>query len=233
MALPKTLLDLARDPNVAPEKFAALVQAHHDDVARKAEAAFIAAFHKMAPDLPVIAENGTIEYRDGRTGTYATNEDIQTVVQPILWKWGFTLSFETTYPGSAICVTGILTHAKGHTRRSSFESGTDTSGGKTLAQGRGSIISYGHRYTTVDLLNLITRGADDDGAASGTTEAIRLSPEIMTAFPALCQSAYLGTEALTEAWGQLRTDARAQVTKADWATLKNIAMTTDASNAVL
>ena len=231
--LPRVLLDLARDPNVAPEKFSALVAAHAEQAQRDAEAAFIDAFHKMAPDLPVIDEQNTITYRDGRTGTYAANEDIQTAIQPILWRHGFTLAFETSYPGVSIRVDGVLTHKKGHSRRSSFESGTDTSGGKTLAQGRGSIISYGHRYTTVDLLNLITRGADDDGAASGTKEAIRLSPEIMANWPDLCAAAYLGSDALGSAWGAISAEARALIGQNDWAVLKNIAMTTDSSNAVL
>ena len=230
--LPKLLLDLARDPNVAPEKFSALVAAHAEQAQRDAEAAFIDAFHKMAPDLPVIDEQNTITYRDGRTGTYAANEDIQTAIQPILWWHGFTLAFETSYPGVSIRVDGVLTHKKGHSRRSSFESGTDTSGGKTLAQGRGSIISYGHRYTTVDLLNLITRGADDDGQSSGK-EAIRLSPEIMATWPDLCAASYLGMDTLDRYWATMTTEGRASISANDWAVLKNIALTTDTSNAAL
>lgn len=232
MALPKTLLDLARDPNVAPDKFAALVQAHHDDVTRKAEAAFVAAFHQMAPDLPVIHEGNTITYRDGRTGTYAANEDIQLAVLPILWKHGFTLSFETTYPGSAIRVDGILTHRKGHTRRSSFESGTDTSGGKTLAQGRGSIISYGHRYTTIDLLNLITRGQDDDGASDRSVA--KISAGLLAQFPKLCAAAAIGSAPLADEWNALGEDGRMLVSAADWDVLKRMADVRDeARDAIL
>ena len=229
--LPKVLLDLARDPNVAPEKFATLVTAHNDQLRRDAEQAFIDAFQKMAAELPVIDEQHTITYRDGRTGTYAANEDIQTAIQPILWKHGFTLAFETSYPGVSIRVDGVLTHKKGHSRRSSFESGTDTSGGKTLAQGRGSIISYGHRYTTVDLLNLITRGADDDAASA--KDAVRLSPEIMTTWPDLCAASYLGMDTLDRYWATMSVDGRASIRANDWAVLKNIALTTDTSNAVL
>ena len=223
--LPKILLDLARDKSVSPEKFQALVSAHDLKVKQDAEAAFNKAFHAMAPDLPIIHENGEITYRDGRTGTYATNDAIQTAIQPILWKHGFTLAFETTYPGSEINVDGILTHKKGHARRSSFTSGTDTSGGKTTAQGRGSIISYGHRYTSVDLLNLITRGADDDAQSDRSTA--KISAGLLIQFPGLCKAAPCGSVALQAEWNAIGEDGRMLVDAADWDVLKRMAALRD------
>jgi hypothetical protein len=73
--LPKFLIDCAKDKDIDPQKFAALVSAYHIEQAHEAELAFVAAFHKMQPDLPVVDERGEIAYRDGRTSTYALNED--------------------------------------------------------------------------------------------------------------------------------------------------------------
>lgn len=208
MSLPKSLLDLAKDPNVHPDKFAALVSAYHDERKMAAALAFQAAFLKMQPEIPVIDENGTITYRDGRTGTYATNEDIQLAIAPILNRHGFTLTFSTQYPSQyAIRVEGILTHKKGHSRSSFFESQADGSGGKTFAQGRGSIISYGHRYCTVDLLNLVTKGEDNDGASGGEGLAF-VNPETLptnarAVYHRLAEASTMGMAALELAWADL------------------------------
>ena len=205
MALPKSLLDLAKDPNVHPEKFAALVSAYHDERKMNAALAFQAAFLKMQPEIPVIDENGSITYRDGRAGTYATNEDIQLAIAPILNRHGFTLTFSTQYPSQyAIRVEGILTHKKGHSRSSFFESQADGSGGKTFAQGRGSIISYGHRYTSVDLLNIVTKGADNDGASGDGLAFVNpdtLPAEARVVFDALAYAARHGE--LDAEWARL------------------------------
>ena len=154
----------------------ALTDAYFADQRDKAILAFGKAFHAMQGQLPIIDEKGTIQYRDGRSGTYALNEDIQDAILPFLQAHGFTLHFETDNPilvrvndGAptplSLRVTGVLTHKRGHQRRSTFEAPADMSGGKNVAQARGSVMSYAHRYTTIDLLNLVTRGADNDGAS--------------------------------------------------------------------
>ena len=232
MSLPPVLLELARDTAVEAQKFAALVSAYDQERIRKAEAAFLAAFLKMKPHLPVIDERGTIEYRDGRRGSYALNEDIQLVIEPILRAYGFTLTFETEHPSpNAIRVTGLLTHRRGHTRRSAFESPTDTSGGKSGPQGRGSIMSYGHRYCTMDLLNLVTRGADNDGDVATAHHVI--SAGLLAQFPNLVNAAPRGMAALETEWRTLGEENRSLVPADEWQTLKEIASLKDTANAVL
>ena len=48
----------------------------------------------------------------------------------------------------------------------------DTSGSKNAIQAVGSSISYGKRYTAGALLNLTSRGEDDDGIAAATAPLI-------------------------------------------------------------
>ena len=194
---------------------AAFTEAYYRDQATKADAAFTAAFLKMQPEIPIIDETGEIVYRDGRKGTYAQNEDIQAAIGPILQRHGFSLTFETSYPREfTIRVEGVLRHRRGHERRSAFESTADTSGGKTVAQSRGSILSYGHRYTTVDLLNIQTRGIDDDGRSGlpSRFDPTALSPDGRAAFAVLLRAACDSPVVLAETWRALSSDRRASVT---------------------
>lgn len=232
MTLPKALIDLAKDTSIDAAKFAAIVAAYHQEQTRQAEQAFVSAFLKMKPKLPIIDERGHIEYRDGRKGTYALNEDIQLVIEPILLAHGFILTFETEHPSpNAIRVSGLLTHRKGHTRRSAFEAPADTSGGKSAPQGRGSIISYGHRYCSLDLLNLITKGIDDDGMTR--TAGKVLSAATVAQFPALVSAAAAGYDPLSVAWRALDESLRDSIPVDDWQTLKEIAQLKDDAHAVL
>jgi hypothetical protein len=195
--------------NVASE-IAALTAAYYQDQAHKAEDAFNKAFLKLQGELPIIDEKGQIEYRDGRTGTYALNEDIQDAILPFLQKHGFTLHFESVDRTS---VDGVLTHKRGHSRRSRFTSDADLTGGKTVAQARGSVLSYGHRYCTIDLLNLVTRGIDNDGASAGFKFAFDPSQlpsaEAKATFKCLMEAALDDT--LDECWKGLDTNERASV----------------------
>lgn len=189
-------------------------EAYFRDQLAKDRAAFDKAFLKLQGVLPTINEKGIIEYRDGRKGTYALNEDIQDAILPLLQAHGFTLHFETYYPDhNAIGIEGVLTHKRGHQRKSRFESGADMTGGKTIAQARGSIVSYGHRYTSVDLLNLVTRGADNDGASApfnfGFDPKQLSTPEAKATFLKLLNAVL--EDSLDECWQTLDTSDRASV----------------------
>lgn len=191
----------------------ALTDAYYRDQQAKAADAFTRAFLKLRPELPIIDERGVIEYRDGRKGTYALNEDIQVAVQPLLNKHGFDLTFEESYPEIAtIAIDGILMHKRGHTRRTRFESGADMTGGKNVAQGRASVISFGHRYCTISLLNLVTRGNDDDAQSAGFKfgfDPAQLHAEAKPIFKTLIGAALDDT--LDECWKALDTSERASV----------------------
>ena len=162
---------LARDPSVDVEKLERLIAMQERIMRHNAEGAVNAAFSKMQPELPTVIEGAKTD-----KGTYAPREDIIDAVRPILGAHGFTLSFRTEWPDKAsIRVVGILTHNDGHSRTSEFQSGADTSGSKNAIQALGSAVEYGRRYTTTDLLNIVTRKAngkptDDDGRKSGAVE---------------------------------------------------------------
>lgn len=158
---------LALDPNVPVDKLERLIAMQEHIMEVNAKAAFNRAFADLQADLPTVVEHGKTD-----KGTYAQLEDIIEAVRPILRMHGFSISHATEWPDkTTVKVVGILTHTEGHERRSEFMASADQSGSKNAIQALGSSVAYGRRYTTKDLLNIVTRGEDDDGRRSGKSSA--------------------------------------------------------------
>ena len=197
----------AMDPTVDVDKLERLIALHERAQIRNAESAFNAAFAEMMADIPTITEHGSTN-----NGKYATLEDIIEQVRPVLTKYGFALSHRTEWPDKkTVKVVGILMHREGHSRSSEFMADADTSGNKNAIQGLGSAVSYGRRYTTKDLLNIATRGEDNDGAGGHET------PESPKGYDDwlidMTATADEGTKALEAAWKASKPQHRAYLTK--------------------
>ena len=162
----------ARDPNVDVDKMERLLQMQERVAAMRAKAEYAAALSEMQMELPEIKQRGKIEIRGAVQSTYAKWEDINDAIRPVLSKHGFALSFRTGSRDGKIVVTGVLSHRAGHSEETTIELPTDTSGSKNSVQAVGSSTSYGKRYTASALLNLTSRGEDDDGKAGGTDTTI-------------------------------------------------------------
>lgn len=149
---------LAARPEVDVAKLEKIIELQERILRHDAEAAFNAAFSQMQPNIPTIVERA----RTDKT-SYAPLEDIIEAIRPILSEFGFSLSHRTEWPEkNVVKVIGILTHRAGHSRHSEFVSGADSSGSKNAIQALGSAVQYGKRYTTKDLLCIVTREEDDD-----------------------------------------------------------------------
>ena len=156
----------AADPNVDIDKLERLLQMQERVLAREAKAAFTASLAKMQPLLPVVEEHGGIKDRSGNIQSkYALWEDINDAIKPILAEHGFALAFKTRIDGEKVVVTGVLSHTGGHSEQTELGLPCDTSGSKNAVQAVGSSTSYGKRYTALALLNITSRGEDDDGRA--------------------------------------------------------------------
>lgn len=164
----------ARDPNVDIDKMERLLQMQENVTARFAKGAFATALAQMQPELPEITQNGEILVNNEVRSRYATWEDINTAIKPVLAAHGFALYFRTGRENDQITVTAILSHQGGHSEETTMALPRDTSGSKNNVQSIGSSTSYGKRYTASALLNLTSRGEDDDGQAGGTAT---VSPE--------------------------------------------------------
>lgn len=163
----------ATNPNVDIDKMERLLAMQERILERDARAAYASALATMAPELPVIGERGGIKDRNGNVqSTYALWEDINDAIKPVLAAHGFALSFRTGREEGQITVTGVLSHREGHSEETTITLPHDSSGSKNAVQAVGSSTSYGKRYTAGLLLNLTSRGEDDDGAAGGSGATI-------------------------------------------------------------
>lgn len=157
----------ARDPSIDIDKMERLLAMKERLDARTAVEAYNSAFAEMQLKMPEIDENGKIKVNETVRSTYATFEDINAVVKPILAQHGFGLSFRTTTKINKVETTAILMHRAGHREETSMELDADTSGSKNGVQALGSSVSYGKRYTMCAILNITTRGLDDNGHRGG------------------------------------------------------------------
>jgi len=164
-----------RDPSIDVAKLEALLRIQRDVVADDARTQFNQAMGRLQSVLPRIRKNGTVEYPvdknkpDGpkkKAFAYAKYEDIDAAIRPLMREHGFSLSFNTSQrvgDGGGLVVKGKLLHVGGHAETADFALPLDTSGGKSNLQGYASSTSFGQRYVTKMLLNLVFEGEDDNG----------------------------------------------------------------------
>jgi len=169
------IMVLVKDPGVDVAKLDALLNMQRQMEDRQAEQLFNTAFHEMEGRLPRIKKNKWVEYKNKTSGNmeksfkFATWEDVDAAIRPLLREFGFSLAFNSeprTAEGGGLIITGVLMHTGGHSKKASIPLPLDTSGGKNNLQGAGSTFSYGKRYVTQMLLNIVTEGEDDDGNSS-------------------------------------------------------------------
>ncbi|WP_280563520.1 MULTISPECIES: ERF family protein [unclassified Chromohalobacter] len=182
----------ALNPDVDIDKMERLLQMQERVLDRQALMAYSAAMAAMQTELPSIAERG-----QGNNGHYATLEDIVDTVRPIMQKHGFAVSFRIQTQERAIQVTGVLMHQDGHREETSMLLPADVSGNKNAVQAFGSSTSYGKRYVLCALLNITTRGQDDNGhAAVSVTRVTALQAgqirQLMGACPTATQEWFVG-----------------------------------------
>lgn len=176
MAMMQIMERMAKNKEVDPAKLTQIREFGEAILADQRRTAFDAAFAAMQNDLPTISAKGTIEIRaksssgerDGKvlqSTKYAKWEDINEAIKPVLHDHGFGLRFVTGLaPDGRVMVTGILS-GHGHREESVFILPHDSTGSKNAVQAIGSSTSYGKRYAACALLNITTRGEDDDASS--------------------------------------------------------------------
>jgi hypothetical protein len=171
VALGETLLKMLADPNISAEKMQVLLQMQKDIMAESRREQFQTAFAAMAADMPQVDKRGIVELvKDGRAfGRYnfAKWEDMDTVIRPILHRHGFALQFSSRVDGGKQTLVGMLLHSAGHMVTSERLLIPDPGPGRNALQAEGSGLSYAKRYVAEGLLNIVRKGQDDDGIASG------------------------------------------------------------------
>ena len=164
-ALLTAIVQMARDPSVDADKMEKLLAMQERMVAREAERQFNQAMMRLPPIH--VKKNGTIDLtskedraagRAGKSVPFAKWEDMAAVVEPLLEREGFRLSFDSIPrpgDGGGLIVTGRLSHRDGHGRTASMPLPLDSGPGRNNLQAIGSTLSYGKRYAAEMLLNIV------------------------------------------------------------------------------
>lgn len=155
---------IARDPSIPVDRIAALIGLQERMEAREAEKAYNQDFALAMMEMPRVAKRGAKKMGDKGTIMYATYEDVDAAIRPVETRHGFARSFSTRAGGdkAGSVMTLRLTHRAGHSTTSERFCRPDPGPGRNDIQAEGSGESYGRRYLTLAVWNIVTVGADDD-----------------------------------------------------------------------
>lgn len=158
----------ARDPNVDIDKMERLFQMHERIEQRRAVQSYNAAMAAAQEAMPAVVKNRKNEHTKAN---YADLYAIADEALPIIHKHGFGLSFSECKATEPNCM-GIAcraSHRDGHAENYVFNVPIDAAGAqgkvnKTATQAYGSTFTYGRRYATCGVFNIII--TDKDGNAT-------------------------------------------------------------------
>jgi hypothetical protein len=157
------------NPDIGPEKLEILLRTQREIVADEAQTEFTVALNAVADEMPRVKKNGTIAMGNKGSIPFATYEDMDTALRPLMTKYGFTISFTVEHrDGGGGNIVGHLEHTNRHFRTASMPLPLDSGPGRNPLQAMGSTLSYGKRYVVEMLFNIIREGVDDDGKRGGT-----------------------------------------------------------------
>ena len=157
------LMQALADPNISSEKLKLILDARGASLAAEAKEAFEIAFAQFAAELPPVEKDGWVELGQGK-GRYPflSYEQMDSVLRPLLSKYGLALSFSSVDNKDSVTITGALV-GHGWERTSTYSFPPDAGPGRNQLQARGSARTYAKRYIADDLCNVVRKGRDNDG----------------------------------------------------------------------
>ena len=159
------------NPDVDIQKMEALLKLQERIMDRQAEIDY----HNAMSDLRTELNNNPVikSRKNNQTkSTYADLEDVKTVVDPLLVKYGFYDKYEDDYPADGIVgTTCVITHRNGHKERNRVQFRLDDKGiagsvNKTNVHATASSMTYGQRISLCRALG-VRISDDDDGNLAG------------------------------------------------------------------
>lgn len=170
-ALIQVIERAASNPDIDVEKMERLFALHERILARNAELAFNEAMSAAQAEMPQVERDAQNQQTNS---WYAKLETLNEAAVPIYTKHGFSLSFgEQDCPKEGhIRIVCHCSHKAGHTRLYHGDVPLDLAGikgnpNKTQTHAFGSTNSYGRRYLTLLIFNIVMADEDDDGQEAG------------------------------------------------------------------
>ena len=159
----------ASDPNTDVDKLERLLAMQERVMEREAKRTYEDAMREAQEEMGPVLKN---RQNKETHSTYADLEQVSKLMDPIIYKHGFSMSFGTAdcpYPNH-YRVTCDVSHTGGFSKHYQADVPIDNTGpkgaqNKTLTHGFGSALSYGRRYLKLLIFDIAT--TDDDGRAAG------------------------------------------------------------------
>lgn len=202
---PKSLLEVilqaAKDPRVDVGKMSTLMEMRREEEKRQAEIIFNNALADAVAELPPIVKDA----KGDRNIRYASLVKVSNALDPLLRKYGFTLSFfvnETAHP-DLLSVVGELRHRAGHRMQypqPMMVSNTGPAGKPIMSKGQsvGAAVSFAKRYIKVNIFDI---RIIDEGDAAAVVELEALSMDEVIALQKHMTKAKANTEKFCEYFG--------------------------------
>jgi hypothetical protein len=164
----------ARDPDVNIDKMERLFDMHEKMLDRQAAAKFHAAMADAQAEMPTVAKNKDNKQTNSK---YADLYAIADVALPVIHKHGFGLSFSQAAASQDGCmgIACTVSHRDGHSREYQFDVPMDGAGfkgnaNKTPTHAFGSTFTYGRRYATCGVFNIVVEDRDGNNPGDLITE---------------------------------------------------------------
>lgn len=161
------------------ERLVALKERAEDRDAERAMNHAIAAFKAECPPIP---KNVSVDYptSQGRRVTFrhASLDTMCQIIDPVLTKHGLSYTWDSK-PGEGLARVTIcrLRHVDGAERTASFHAPPSGVSNSAEVQKVGAALTYGQRYSLVQVLGLTTTMDDVDGMEPASDDAPRVSDE--------------------------------------------------------
>lgn len=171
---PAALIYIALQTGQSPDALEKLVGLQERMERRQAEKDFIDSLAQFRAACPPIKKNKTANIKTDGGGsysyTYAELDEIAATVDPILERFGFSYTWNTTATKEAVTVECILLHRAGHTRSSTFTVPVESKSGMSPQQKYGAASTFAQRRSLGNVLGLTTTDKDNDTAAVDPTK---------------------------------------------------------------
>ena len=171
--LARWIMDNVSDPDMPVEKLRWVQERMDTLMAEQRREMFNSDFIAMAQRIGPVDRNGLVEVRNkgGQiSGRYrfVKYEDMEAILRPLEADYHFARTFDSGPPDDkGVPLIGVLLHESGFSTTARLWLPPDVGHLRNPLQAMGSTLTYGRRYLTDLLYNIVRRGTDDDGVSSG------------------------------------------------------------------
>lgn len=163
----EALIARAIDKGVPVETMERLLVMRTQLKAEAAKEAYFLALAALQAELPIIPKSKPVDYGNGKAKySYAPFDEIIKIVQPYLFKHGFSVTLGERHDDTKAFAVATAHHIDGHSESSDFPIVVDASARMNAAQQQASARTYAKRYAYCNVLGIVTGDEDDNAQTS-------------------------------------------------------------------